>query len=50
MPSMMTRIARLAGSPQGQKLANQAKRFMSDPQKRDKIEGYRRKLSNRRAH
>ena len=50
MASMMTRLARFAGSPQGKKVANQAKRFMSDPKNRDKVEGYRRKFSNKRSH
>jgi hypothetical protein len=50
MASMMQRVTRFAGSPQGKKAANQVKRFMSDPKNRDKIEGYRRKFSNRKAH
>ena len=45
--SLMTKIARFARSPQGQKAANQAKRFMSDPKNRQKIEGYRRKFGNK---
>ena len=50
MAGMMSKLARFASSPQGKKAANQAKRFMSDPKNRDKIEGYRRKFSNRRPH
>ena len=45
--SLMGKIARFARSPQGQKMANQAKRFASDPKNRQKIEGYRRKFGNK---
>ena len=48
MASMMDRIAKFARGPQGRKLADQAKRFASDPKNRQKIEGYRKKFANRR--
>ena len=44
---LISKISRFARSPQGQKLANQAKRFASDPKNRQKIEGYRRKFGNK---
>jgi hypothetical protein len=47
MASMMSKIARFARSPQGRKMADQAKRFASDPKNRQKIEGYRKKFANR---
>jgi hypothetical protein len=48
MPSMMSRLARFARSPQGRKIANQAQRWASDPKNRQKIEGFRKRLASRR--
>jgi hypothetical protein len=47
MPSLIDRIARFASSPQGRRLAGQAKRYMSDPKNRAKIEQARRRLMER---
>jgi hypothetical protein len=40
----MSRIARFARSPQGRRLAAQAKRYASDPKNRAKIDEARRRL------
>jgi hypothetical protein len=50
MPSMMSRLARFARSPQGRKLASQAQRWASDPKNRQKIEGVRQRMAKRRPH
>jgi hypothetical protein len=47
MASMFSKIARFARSPQGRKMTDQAKRYASDPKNKQKIEGYRKKFSNR---
>ena len=47
MAGLMSKVARFAKSPQGRKMADQAKRMASDPKNRQKIETYRRKLSNK---
>jgi hypothetical protein len=47
MPSLIGRIARFASSPQGRRLAAQAKRYMSDPKNRAKIDDARRRLMAR---
>jgi hypothetical protein len=43
----MSKVARFARSPQGRRMADQAKRFASDPKNRQKIDGYRKKFANR---
>ena len=48
MPSLMSRIAQFARSPQGRKLAGQAKRWASDPKNRQKIDDVRRRVASRR--
>jgi hypothetical protein len=47
MPSLIGRIARYASSPQGRRLAAQAKRYMSDPKNRAKLDDARRRLMAR---
>ena len=47
MAGLMSKVARFARSPQGRKMADQAKRYASDPKNRQKIEGYRKKFANR---
>jgi hypothetical protein len=47
MPSLMNRIARFASSPQGRRLAGQAKRYASDPKNRAKLDDARRRLMAR---
>jgi len=44
MPSLIGRISRFAASPQGRRLTAQAKRYMSDPKNRAKIDDARRRL------
>jgi hypothetical protein len=44
----MSRIAKFARSPQGRKLAGQAKKWASDPKNRQKIDDARRRLASRR--
>jgi hypothetical protein len=44
----MSRIAQFARSPQGRKLAGQAKRWASDPKNRQKIDDVRRRVASRR--
>ena len=48
MPSLMSRIAKFARSPQGRKLAGEAKRWASDPKNRQKIDDVRRRVGSRR--
>ncbi|MEA2479146.1 MAG: hypothetical protein QOJ07_1068 [Thermoleophilaceae bacterium] len=48
MAGMIGRVARFARSPQGQKLTRKAMEIAKDPATRQKIEGYRRKLADRR--
>ena len=38
MPSLIGRITKFATSPQGRRLAAQAKRYASDPKNRDKAQ------------
>ena len=47
MAGLMSKVARFARSPQGRRMADQAKRFASDPKNRQKIDGYRKKFANR---
>ena len=47
MPSLINRISRFARSPQGRRLAGQAKRFASDPKNRAKIDSARKRLMAR---
>ena len=49
MPSLIGRIARFASSPQGRRLAAQAKRYASDPKNRAKIDEARKRLMARDA-
>ena len=48
MAGLMGRLAKLARSPQGQRLASQAKRAAQDPATRRKIEDARRRLGRKR--
>jgi hypothetical protein len=47
MPSLISRIARFASSPQGRRMTAQAKRYASDPKNRAKIDEARRRLMER---
>ena len=47
MASLFSRVARFARSPQGRKAADQAKRWASKPENRQKIDGYRKRLMQR---
>ncbi len=47
MPSLMSRVARFARSPQGRRVAGQAKDFASKPENRRKIEQFRARLTKR---
>lgn len=44
MASMFSKIAQFASSPQGRRLANQAKDFAAKPENKQKIEQARQKL------
>jgi hypothetical protein len=48
MPSLMSRVARFARSPQGKKVAGQAKDFASKPENRRKIEQLRSRFARKR--
>ena len=48
MASLMGRLAKLARSPQGQRLAGQAKRAAQDPNTKRKIEEIRGKASSKK--
>ena len=48
MAGLMGRLAKLARSPQGQKLAGQAKRAAKDPATRRKIDDARRRFGRKR--
>jgi hypothetical protein len=48
MASLIDRITRLAGSPQGQRLAQRAQQLARDPNTRRKIEVLRTRLMNKR--
>ena len=48
MAGLMGRLAKFARSPQGQKLAGQAKRAAKDPGTRRKIEDARRRFGRKR--
>ena len=48
MPSLMSKVTQFARSPQGRRMADQAKRMASDPKNRQKIEGYRRRFAKKR--
>ena len=48
MPSLMSRVARFARSPQGKKVAGQAKDFASKPENRRKIEQLRSRIARKR--
>jgi hypothetical protein len=47
MPSLMSRLAKFAQSPQGRRLTAQAKRYASDPKNRAKIDDARKRLMAR---
>jgi hypothetical protein len=47
MAGLMSKVAKFARSPQGRKMADQAKRAASDPKNRAKIEQYRKKFANK---
>jgi hypothetical protein len=47
MAGLMSKVAKFAQSPQGRKMADQAKRMASDPKNRQKIDSYRRKFANK---
>jgi hypothetical protein len=47
VPSLIGRIARFATSPQGRRLAAQAKRYAQDPKNRAKIDNARKRLAER---
>jgi hypothetical protein len=47
VPSIISRIARFASSPQGRRLAAQAKRYASDPKNRAKVDDARKRLMAR---
>jgi len=47
VPSLIGRIAKFATSPQGRRLAGQAKRYASDPKNRAKIDAARKRLAER---
>lgn len=48
MASLIDRLTRLAGSPQGQRLAQRAQELARDPNTRRKIEELRARLMKRR--
>jgi len=48
MPSLAGRLARLARSPQGRKLANRAQKYAKSPEGRRKIQDARSKLAKRK--
>jgi hypothetical protein len=48
MPSLMSRISRFARSPQGRRMAEQAKDFASKPENRRKIEQLRGRFARKR--
>ena len=48
MAGLMSKISRFARSPQGQKMAGQAKEFASKPENRRKIEQLRGRLAKKR--
>jgi len=48
MASLIDRLTRLAGSPQGQRLAQRAQQLARDPNTRRKIEELRARLMKRR--
>ena len=48
MPSLMSRVAKFARSPQGKKAAGQAKEFASKPENRRKIEQLRSRFARKR--
>ena len=47
MASMFTKLAQFASSPQGQKLANQAKDFANKPETKQKIEQLRQRITKK---
>jgi len=47
VPSLISRLTRFAGSPQGRRLTAQAKRYASDPKNRAKLDEARRRLMAR---
>jgi hypothetical protein len=48
VPSLFGRIAKFAQSPQGRRLAQQAKRYAQDPETQRKIDAARKRLMARR--
>ncbi|GHF81375.1 hypothetical protein FHX82_003180 [Amycolatopsis bartoniae] len=52
MASLLNRLSRLANSPQGRRVIQQAKEFANDPRRRqqakDAVDKVRRQLANRR--
>ena len=47
MPSLISRVASFARSPQGRRLAKQAQKFASKPENRRKIAQYRSRLARK---
>ena len=47
MAGLLSKVARFASSPQGRRMADQAKRYASDPKNRAKIEQYRKKFASK---
>jgi hypothetical protein len=47
VPSLIGRIAKFATSPQGRRLAAQAKRYAQDPKNRARIDAARKRLAER---
>ncbi len=48
MAGLMSKVARLAQSPQGRKLADRAKQMAANPKNRQKIEELRGRMSHKR--
>jgi hypothetical protein len=46
--SLMSNIAKFAQSPQGKKLARQAKQIANDPKTKQRIESFRQDVAERR--
>jgi hypothetical protein len=47
VPSLIGRITKFATSPQGRRLAAQAKRYASDPKNRAMVDAARKRLAER---
>ena len=46
--SLMNKVTQFARSPQGRRVAGQAKRWAADPRNRQKIDQIRMRMANRR--